>query len=87
MIGRPDLCGFFVLKGLFCVKYSWSVIIGILSSHLCRGLEPAHEAVFPAEGVQSRQTRSDLVRLVSQENGWDWPPVVQGHLRRDAPHA
>ena len=54
-----------------------------LRSCLGRGLEPAHEAVLPAEGVQLGLMGRQLVRLIGQENGWNWSAVVQGHLRRE----
>lgn len=47
---------------------------------LGRGLEPADEAVLPAEGVQFGLLGGQLVRLIGQEHRWNRPPVVQGHL-------
>lgn len=52
-------------------------------SHLCRRLEPADEAVLPAERVQLGLLGRQLVGLIGQENSWNRSPVVQGHLRRE----
>ncbi|KAA8586754.1 hypothetical protein FQN60_000590 [Etheostoma spectabile] len=47
------------------------------------GLEPAYKAVFPAEGVEFGLLGTQLVGLIGQEYSWNWPPVVQGHLKRE----
>lgn len=52
-------------------------------SYLCRGFEPANKAVLPAEGVEFGLLGSQLVGLIGQEYSWNWPPVIQGHLRRE----